>query len=113
MAELLTLRQFREHFGIQLSVGDFIAKPEPCEPRWAYFPVPKIPKHLMDADKADKTEELFNKCVGIVGDAFGSFSSKRDTPEFKELACQFKELTGIDPWEIMMEARRRLSELVL
>ncbi len=113
MGEFLTLRQFREKHNIPLTVDDFIKGHEPCENPDLYFPYPIIPHHLMDPDKAIEAEKLFEQCSQIVGDAFGSYASKKDTPKFQELSKQFKELTGVDPWEIMQEARGRLVEMFI
>ena len=107
--ELVSIIELCE--GIELEVDDFISKPEPCGRKDLYLPSPTIPQHRMAPEKAKEASLLLDRCTAIVG-AWGERGFLKDTEDFQKVSADFKEVTGIDAWEIISEARGRLHSLM-
>ncbi len=101
----------REMYGIPLEVDDFITRPEPCGNPNLFLPFPTIPIYLMDSQKAVEAQVLLDKCTSMVG-SWGEKKSKKDTEEFQNASSAFKDITGIDAWEIISEAMSRFNDLM-
>ena len=101
---IMTMRQVRELYGIPLTAKDFVPEPGPCDNRDLFLPLAEVPDYLMDPKKAEEARILLNRCTLVVS-PWGDFQSKKDTEEYKVSAGKFKEITGVDVWDILTEAR--------
>ena len=109
--QLVSMRELREMAGMELEVDDFISRPEPCGNPDLYWPTPAIPHYLMDSENTKEAQNLLDNCTQIVG-TWGEKGSLKDTEDFQKVSANFKEVTGIDAWEIISEARDRLHSLM-
>lgn len=107
----LTLKEALADIKIDLEVDDFIRKRRHHVPKALFLPIPEVPRNLMDEESADKAERLLEEAREIVG-PFGAYISKKDTEEFQAISSAFEELTGVDVWEIISEARERMLSKV-
>ena len=106
---LVSIREYREMYGIGLSVDDFISQKGPCENPAFYLPVPEVREYLMEPEKSEKAKAFLEVCVALASE-WGEIRSRTKDPRFIEAAKSFEELTGVAVLDIMNEARSRRDE---
>ena len=88
--------------------SQFVSSARTCENVNLHVPTFVVPEHMLDTDNEDKVGQLLSSLIKIVG-AFAEIDSGIRTKEFKELAKEFKKLTGVDLMDVRNEMRSRID----
>lgn len=106
---LMTIREMRRTNSVPLEADDFVRPLDPCGNPKLYLPYPYIPRHLVDPEKFNELEKLLDTCMDVVS-PWGDFASKKTNNRYIQASERFKQLTGVDVWDIFTEARGKREQ---